>query len=78
VREFDEVKGYHAKLDDMIQDLGEPRLQRLGPISLPDPLADSAAFRFYYGVSWLYVAVIEVGGITFRFEFVIVLSKIAE
>ena len=67
MREFDEIKGCHAQLDKMIQGLGEPLLEHLGPISLPDPPADSAAFRFYYAVSWLYVAVIEVGGITFRF-----------
>lgn len=67
MKQFVEIKTLHANLDVAIRNLGNAAITQLGPITLRDPPGDSAAFRFYHGVSWLYVSVIEVGGVSFRF-----------
>jgi hypothetical protein len=61
------VQERHAELDKIVKALGDSRLEPLGPIHFRLPPEDSAALRFYGSVSWMYIAVWERGGITFRF-----------
>jgi hypothetical protein len=56
----------YAELNAVIQAFGEARLEKLA-VHLRLPQTDSAVLRFYSSVSWMYVAIVEAGGVTIRF-----------
>jgi hypothetical protein len=64
---FTGVQQRYNELGAGINALGEDRLEKLEAINLVFPSDDSPALRFYFSVSWMYIAVYEVGTVSFNF-----------
>jgi hypothetical protein len=64
---FTGVQQQYNELGAAIKGLGEDRLEQLETINLVFPSDDSPALRFYFSVSWMYIAVYEVGNVSFNF-----------